>query len=507
MLKDKLSVYERLLAITREAATLESVSCLLEWDQETGMPRSGAAHRAEQLALTARLAHERLTSAEVDSCLAECEAAAAGEDPLSEESVNLRELRRRYDRRKKLPNRLVEELARATSLAHADWVEARRNSRFGLFAPHLERIVALKREQAACYGGECSAYESLLEDYEPGESERNLEGLFGELGEALPPLVEKIESACERLAPSVLEGDFPVDRQRMFGEMAAAAMGFDFSAGRLDEVVHPFCTTVGPGDVRITTRFDRANFAQAFFGILHEAGHGLYEQGLKREHYGTPMGEAVSLAIHESQSRLWENMAGRGRAFWTHFLPLARGVFHDALAGVELGSFLRAVNRVRRSFIRVEADEVTYNLHIVLRFELERSLVRGDLAVKDLPAAWNERFKTLFGLNVPDDSSGCLQDTHWASGLIGYFPTYCLGNLYAAQFYAAAQQGIPEMEEKLATGDLSALTGWLRRNIHSQGMRHRAPELVRVVTGKPLASWTFLSYLRLKYGELFNLDL
>ncbi len=507
MMKDKMAVYERLLAISREAVTLESVNCLLAWDQETVMPRSGAAHRAEQLALTARLAHERLTSGEVGDCLAECESALAGEDPLSEISVNLRELRWRYDRRRKLPPRLVEELARATSLAHADWVEARRSARFGLFAPRLERIVALKREQAACYGCGCSAYESLLEDFEPGERERNLEGLFSELGAALPPLVERIESACERLDPSALAGDFPVDRQRMFGEMAAAAMGFDFSAGRLDEVVHPFCTTVGPGDVRITTRFERANFAQAFFGILHEAGHGLYEQGLKREHYGTPMGEAVSLAIHESQSRLWENMAGRGRAFWTHFLPRARGVFHDALAGVELESFLRAVNRVRRSFIRVEADEVTYNLHIVLRFELERSLVRGDLAVKDIPGAWNERFKALFGLDVPDDSSGCLQDTHWASGLIGYFPTYCLGNLYAAQFYAAALKDIAGLEEKLAAGDLSALTGWLRENIHSQGMRHRAPELVRVVTGKPLDSGPFLSYLRRKYSDLFNLDL
>jgi len=499
--------YEKLLTVVREASLLDSISCLLEWDQETGMPRQGAQHRAEQLALTARLSHERLTAGETGELLSACESAAAGCDPLSDRAVNLREIRLRFERRRRLPKRLVEELARVTALAHADWVEARRSGDFKRFAPHLERIVALKREQAACYGSSESPYTALLQDYEPGENEDNLERVFTALASSLPPLVERIEEAGQRLASDLPEGDYPIERQRIFGEMAAAAMGFDFSAGRLDEVVHPFCTTIGPGDVRITTRFERGNFAPAFFGILHEAGHGLYEQGLERAHWGLPRGEAVSLAIHESQSRMWENIVGRSRAFWTHFLPKAKGVFHGSLEGVEMDAFLRAVNRVRRSFIRVEADEVSYNLHIVLRFELERALVQGNLSVADLPAAWNTRFRELLGLKVSSDSEGCLQDTHWASGLIGYFPTYCLGNLYAAQFYAAAERELPGLEGSLAAGDFAPLRDWLRQNIHSQGMRHRAPELVRVVTGAPLGPEPFFAYLNRKYGTLFKLDL
>lgn len=499
--KDK--PYERLLAISREAAALQSISSLLEWDQETYMPRAGGDHRAGQLALVARLAHERIASDEVGELLDAC---GEPDDPLSDRGVNLRELRRRWERQRRLPRRLVEELARTCSLSHNHWIEARRRSDFTAFRPWLERIISLKREQAEAYGYEDSPYDALIEDYEPGEREGNLERLFSSLGRTLPPLVERITSAPQP-DPDLLSGEFPVERQRMFGEMAAAATGFDFGAGRLDEVVHPFCTTVGPGDVRITTRFDSRMFGQAFFGILHEAGHGLYEQGLPREHFGTPRGEAVSLAIHESQSRLWENMVGRGEAFWRHFLPLARGLFRGPLDGITERDFLRAINRVERSYIRVEADEVTYNLHIVLRFELERAMVKGELAPAELPGAWNDRFRELLGIAVPDDARGCLQDTHWSVGLIGYFPTYCLGNLYAAQFYAAAVKAVPGLEESPAAGDFVGLLDWLRRNIHSRGMRHRAGELVEKVTGGPLDPTYFLDYLRGRYGALYGIDL
>ena len=501
----KVNSYEKLLAISREAAALQSIGYLLEWDQETYMPRSGNEHRAEQLALIASLAHEKITSEEVGELLEACAEETTGNDPLAVRSVNLRELRRRYDRQRKLPRRLVEELARTASLSHNHWIAARRHSDFEAFQPWLEKMVSLKRQQAEAYGYIDSPYDALLEDYEPGENEKNLERVFSALGKALPPLIERITAAAR--SDSALTGEFPVERQRIFGEMAAAAIGFDFGAGRLDEVVHPFCTTVGPGDVRITTRFDSRNFAQAFFGILHEAGHGLYEQGLERAHFGTPMGETVSLAIHESQSRLWENIVGRGEPFWWHFLPRARGVFHSSLAEICDRDFLRAINRVERSLIRVEADEVTYNLHIILRFELERAMVKGELAPADLPGAWNDRFSELIGLKIPDDSRGCLQDTHWSVGLIGYFPTYALGNLYAAQFYARAKQDVPDLEDSFSAGDFSGLLGWLRGKIHIHGMRYRAGELVKVVTGRPLDPSFFLNYLCERYGALYDLDL
>ncbi|MEA2063806.1 MAG: carboxypeptidase M32 [Gemmatimonadota bacterium] len=497
--------YDRLIEIRKEVSLIDSISWLLQWDQETGMPARGNPWRAEQLAYLASSAHEKTIAPVVGELLSACEGTDLVSDARAAEAVNVREIRRRYDKKTRLPRRLVEELARTTSLAHAAWIEARRERDFGVFRPWLEKIVTLKREQAEATGYEDSPYDALLDDYEPGEKGSHLKELFSGLRDGLVPLIEKITASPCQPGGSFLERDYPPERQRRFGEMAASSLGFDLSRGRLDEVVHPFCTTVGPEDVRITTRYDRSNFSQAFFGILHEAGHGMYEQGLDPEHFGLPAGEAVSLGIHESQSRMWENLVGRSRAFWVHFLPKLEGVFHETPGQVGLDDFVHAVNRVRPSFIRVEADEVTYNLHVIMRFELEMSLISGDITAGEVPTAWNELFKDYLGLEVPDDSNGCLQDTHWSLGLFGYFPTYCLGNLYSAQFFAAARREIPDLEAEFAAGRFDHLLTWLRENIHCQGMRYRADELVEKVTGESLSMDPLLDYLNSKYSALYKL--
>ncbi len=496
--------YDDLIGRWKELNLLESCAAVLGWDERTYMPRGGAAHRAEQHALMAGMAHERATATEVGDLLSRIEEGDEQLPPDSASAVNVREIRREYDRRTKLPRSLVEALAKATTLAEHAWQEAREKSAFERFRPEFEEVLRLTREVAAALRAGGTAYDALLDRFEPGETSRNLKRVFGALRDELAPLVAAIVDAGREPDASILTRDYPVARQTAFGIAAAEAIGFDFERGRLDETVHPFCTGIGPGDTRITTRYDRNQFAQAFFGTLHEAGHGLYDQGLDAAHSGTPMAEAVSLGIHESQSRMWENFVGRGRAFWTHFFPKARDEFPAALADVSPDAFYFAVNDVRPSFIRVEADEATYNLHILLRFALEEALVEGDLAVADVPGAWNERFERDFGLKPPDDARGCLQDVHWSAGLIGYFPTYTLGNLYAAQFFEGARRDLGDLEGQFAEGEFGPLLGWLRERIHLHGKRYPATELVEAVTGKPLDHRALMMHLKAKFGPLYG---
>ena len=496
--------YEDLIGRWKELHLLESCAAVLGWDERTYMPRGGAAHRAEQHALLAGMAHERATASEVGELLSCVEEGDEVFDADSAAAVNLREIRREYDRRTKLPKTLVEALAKATTLAEHAWQEAREDSAFERFRPHLEEVVRLTREVAEALKTGGTAYDALLDRFEPGETSDNLKKVFWALRDELTPLIAAIVESGRAPDASILTRDYSVPKQTAFGIAAAEAIGFDFERGRLDETVHPFCTGIGPGDTRITTRYDRNRFAQAFFGTLHEAGHGLYDQGLDPAHSGTPMAEAVSLGIHESQSRMWENFVGRSRAFWSHFFPKARDVFSTALAGVSLESFYFAVNDARPSFIRVEADEATYNLHILLRFALEEALVEGDLPVADVPGAWNERFERDFGLKPPDDARGCLQDVHWSAGLIGYFPTYTLGNLYAAQFFEAARRDLGDLDRQFAEGGFSPLLGWLRDRIHRQGKHYTAPELVEKVTGKPLGHRALMAHLKAKFGPLYG---
>jgi carboxypeptidase Taq len=495
--------YTELLRRVREGALLESCVNVLGWDERTYMPREGSAHRAEQIALLTRLAHETLTHPAIGELLATVEHSPLVREADGDTAVNVREIRRNYDRAVKLPKELVEELARVTTRAQQVWQEARQANDFAAFRPWLEKVVALLRQKAQSIGYKSVPYDALLDEYEPGATTAEITQLFAALRNDLVPLVAAIQSSGRQPRRDLLQREYPVERQERFGREAAAAIGFDFRAGRLDVTTHPFCSGIGPGDCRITTRYDAHHFNQAFFGILHEAGHGIYEQGLPAEHFGTPRGSAASLGIHESQSRLWENQVGRGRPFWEHFFPRARNAF-SALNDIALDDFLFAINDVRPSFIRVEADEATYNMHIILRFELEQALVSGDLQPADAPGAWNEKFTQFFGLTPPSDAQGCLQDIHWSMGGLGYFPTYTLGNLYAAQFMEQARRDLPDLDDQFRAGRFQGLKSWLNEQIHRHGQRYRAGVLCQRVTGRPLSHQPLMSYLRGKYGELYE---
>jgi carboxypeptidase Taq len=498
------TAYTDLIRRVRDAGVLASCAGLLGWDERTYMPRAGAAHRGEQMALLARLGHEMFTDPRVGELLAAVEDSPLAADPEADAAANVREIRRNYDRATKLPKELVEELARVTTQAQGVWTEARQASDFARFRPWLEKIVALKQQEAAAVGYTDHPYDALLDEFEPGATTAEIRRLFADLTADLVPIVEAIVGSGRRPDRDLLHRDFPVERQQAFARDAAAAIGFDFDAGRLDTTTHPFCSGLGPGDCRITTRYNPRFFNEAFFGVLHEAGHGLYEQNLPAAHAGTPLGTAASLGVHESQSRLWENQVGRSRPFWEHFLPRARQVFPNTVDDISLDAWVFAVNDVRPSFIRVEADEVTYNLHIVLRFELEQALITGDLVPADVPAAWNEHFQKSLGLTPPDDARGCLQDIHWSFGGLGYFATYTLGNLYAAQYMAAARRDLPGLDDDFRRGDFARLKAWLTTNIHGHGQRYRANELCRRITGQPLDHRPFLAYLRTKFGPLYG---
>jgi len=490
----------------RRAAVLASVEALLGWDEQTMLPRAGGPHRADQATALAALVHADRTDpaqAERLAALAESPLASTG---TPQERAAIRLLKHDADKQARLPVRLVEELARAGVEAQQAWVEARAAANWSMLRPHLVRMFALKREQAACQRPDLDPYDALLDDYEPGARWRSLVERFGPLRTAVVELVQACRTARRRPDDSILiERTYPVDAQRGFVREVAGRIGFDFDRGRLDTTEHPFCTTLGPDDCRITTRWNARSLPTALFGVLHEAGHGLYEQGLPREWYGLPPGEAASLGIHESQSRLWENLVGRSRPFWDWCFPLARQAFPAALADVDAGRFREALLAVRPSFIRVEADEVTYNLHVMLRFDLERAVVHGDLAVDDLPAAWNERFERDFGMQPPDDAHGVLQDIHWSAGLIGYFPTYTLGNLFAAQLMEAARRAIPDLEADLAAGRFETLLAWLRREVHAHGRVLESGPLVEQATGAAVSSTWLVRSLRDRYGPAYGL--
>jgi len=496
--------FDELIRRVKAVSLLGSCGAVLHWDHQTYMPPKGGAHRAEQLALLAGLCHEQFTAPEIGDLLSLAETGELARGSGSAAAVNLREIRRAYDRATRIPAALVQELARTSTLAQDVWVGARKASDFGRFRPWLEKLVGLKREEAQAVGRSGALYDALLDEYEPGETAARLTQVFAELRPALVDLVGWIAASGRRPDLAILHRAYPIAAQEAFGKAVVTAFGFDFQAGRLDVTTHPFCSGIGPGDTRLTTRYNLQDFSDAFFSILHEAGHGLYDQGLDPEHYGTPMGEAASLGIHESQSRLWENFVGRSRAFWEHWLPRARQAFPDAWEAVDLDALVFAINDVRCSFIRVDADEATYNLHIVLRFELEQALIAGDLAVADLPVAWNERMVRDLGSAPPDDTQGCLQDIHWSGGSFGYFPTYTLGNLYAAQFFAKAQAELGDLGEQFRRGEFLPLREWLREKIHRHGHRYRAADLVVAVTGEPLNPAYLLRHLREKLGTLYG---
>lgn len=506
--------YTELLTLRRKAATLDSVGQLLNWDQETYMPAHAATARADQQALVSGMVHELHTSPRIGELLSACEAdKSLREEGDGAHAANIRELRRDYDLATKLPTDLVSELAKTTSLAQEAWKAARAKSDFSAFAPMLDKVLSLTRRKAECLGiprfaggrtGEL--YDALLDEYEPGMSAAEIETIFNPLRPRLAGLVAELGKAPRRPSLEPVKKPIPAAQQQAFGLEVLTAMGFDLQAGRLDTTTHPFCSGFAPGDTRLTTRYTAESFLEPLYGTMHEGGHGLYEQGLPKDtRFGQPLAEAISLGIHESQSRMWENFVGRSRAFWTWALPVARKHFAGAIDGLTLDDVYGAANVVERSFIRVEADEATYNLHIMLRFGIERALINGSLAVKDLPGEWNKQFKELLGLTPPDDRRGCLQDVHWSFGLVGYFPTYTLGNLYAAQFWETIGRAIPDIQQQMAAGNFKALLEWLRTNIHCHGKRYRAGELCAKVTGKPLSADPLMRHLEGKLRPLYGI--
>jgi carboxypeptidase Taq len=499
------AAYTELIRHVREESLLSSCADLLGWDEETMMPRGGALHRGEQMALLAGMQHDRSADPRRGELLAIVEASSLVADPESSEAANVREIRRAYDRATRLPRRLVQDLARTTALAQQEWAFARRDADFPRFRPWLERIVSLKRRAADAWGYQESAYDALLDEYEPGAKSRDLAILFDALRRDLVPLVHAVAGSHRRADVSILHRDYPLDRQQAFGEATAVALGFDFRRGRLDTAIHPFSISIGPGDCRITTRYNPHDFTDAFFTILHETSHALYEQGLDPAHQGTPLGEAVSLGLHESQARLWENLVGRRRAFWEHFFPLACRAFPEALGEVTLDAFNAAINHVEPSLIRVQADEVTYNLHILIRFELEQALIAGDLKAADVPGAWNEAYRRTLGVTPANDAEGCIQDGHWASGQIGYFSTYTLGNVFSAQLFATANRELGDLDSSFAQGDFSPLLGWLREKVHRHGSRYPAGKLMERICGAPPNHRPLLEQLRRKVVEMYGL--
>ncbi|MEI8016067.1 MAG: carboxypeptidase M32 [Nitrospira sp.] len=498
----------RLLEIQR----INSAASLLSWDQETYMPAGGGEARAEQISTLQGIAHQKLVSPEIERLLASWLDPETGEtqdtpgETWDEPSRSLlREVWRDYSRAKKLPSDFVIKLSRECSLAQQVWAEAKENHAFSQFLPNLRTVLSLKREEAEYLGYRDSPYNALLDVYEPGSTIEALRPLFAQIKGRLVPLLKKIQQSPIQIDDTILFHTFDQARQLEFGRMVLIAMGYDFERGRLDLSAHPFTTSFHPTDVRVTTRVHEHDLQSCLFSCIHEGGHGLYDQGLDPRYFGTPLGDSVSLGIHESQSRMWENCVGRSRAFWRFFYPMLQQTFHHQLRSLDGEQFYAAINRVKPSLIRVEADELTYNLHIMLRFEIEQDLIEGRTRPEDLPGIWNRKMEEYLGIVPSNDAEGVLQDVHWSFGAFGYFPTYTLGNLYSVQFYEQAKLEIPHLEDEIAAGQLMVLQRWLGQKIHRWGRMFTPDHLSRRVTGKSLNPEPFLSYVEKKYGELYKL--
>ncbi len=485
---------------------LRHAAAVLGWDQQVNMPPGGAPARAEQLATLSRLAHEKFVAEETGRLIEAAEAEIAGLDTDHDDAALVRVVRHDYDLATRVPTTLVEELARVTSQAHEIWARAREQADFAAFVPTLERILDLKRQEAEALGYEDRMYDALLDQYEPHMKTADVERLFGELRTELVPFVAQIFERLDAVDDSPVRKRYDVERQAEFGLQVIKKLGYDLTRGRQDKSVHPFTTEFSINDVRITTRYQEDWMPSALFGSIHEAGHAMYEQGCDQGYEGTFLAGGTSLGVHESQSRLWENVVGRSRAFWSHFYGDLQRLFPEQLGQVDLETFYRAINAVSRSLIRVEADEVTYNLHIMLRFELENDLLEGKLAVRDLRDAWNAKMEAYLGITPPDDGKhGVLQDVHWSSGLIGYFPTYSLGNFLSVQYWEKAVQDVPSIPTDIARGEFGSLLNWLRENIHRHGRKYWPAELTQRVTGEPIQVRSFLRYLKEKYTDIYGL--
>ncbi len=494
---------EKLNTAWARISRIEQTIAVLGWDMETYMPEEGVKPRAEQLALLSELAHRWLVSDETGRLIEDAESETHESDYYSIEASLVRAARRTYDQKKMLPEELVTRLARTTAQANSIWIRARQNSSFREFAPVLSELVGISREMADLLGNNGHRYDALLDMYEPDLTTAEVERLFGELKEGLVPLVKEITGMKSPADTGFLSRKYDTRRQEAFGLGVLRDMKFNFSRGRQDRSAHPFTTSFTPYDVRITTRYSEDDLLSALFSTIHEAGHALYDMGLPLDLLETPLCQSISLGVHESQSRLWENIIGRSRGFWKHYLPVLKEHFPGQLDDVGLDRFYSAVNIARPGFIRVESDELTYNLHIFIRFEIEKELIGGSLSVEDIPALWNKKYRDYLGIDPPNDALGCLQDIHWAHGSFGYFPTYTIGNLLSAQLYRAAVEACPSIPGDIESGEFTALLGWLRENVHGHGSRFTSAELVKNITGGVIQVGPFMHYLTDKFHEVY----
>jgi carboxypeptidase Taq len=488
-----------------EIDDLQHAAGLLVWDQQTMMPARGTEARADAIATVERISHELFIAGRTGELLDAARAGLDGADPDSDVVRLVEVTARRWEKARRVPAELAAEIAYAAAAGNEAWVAARRDSDFAAFAPFLERNVSLARDYVACFDAFECAYDALLDDYEPEMKSADVSRMFGELKAQLAPMLDEL--AERSVDDSPVHGSFPFGRQRELIARVLALMGYDAAGWRLDDTVHPFAAGIGAGDVRITTRFSEDYLPMSLYASIHECGHGLYEEGIAPALRRTPLSRGLSLGMHESQSRLWENMVGRGRPFCKVLAPPIASLFGGRLSTLDGDALFRAVNRVRPSLIRVEADEATYSLHVILRFELEQELIEDRLAIIDLPEAWNARVHDYLGLDVPNDRLGVLQDVHWSRGKIGYFPTYALGNLIAAQLWARAGADIDGLDAHLAAGELAPLRDWLREHVHRHGAKFSTAELLERVVGGPLAVEPFADYLRHKLSDVYGVTL
>jgi carboxypeptidase Taq len=489
-----MTTIDRLYQLLHEMHTLNSISAALDWDQQVNLPHKGAAERSEQIAMMQTILHAKRTDPQFIEVVKELRDRG---DLSFEDVVNVRETWRITEKELKLPAAFVEESAKLASQCYHEWTAARPANDFARVEPLLERLFALAQQKADLVGYDENPYDALLDYYEPYGKLSHIKPLLLELATKLSALLPAILDKQQPIAP--LREPIALDAQHALCQKLCSAIGYDFESGRLDRAPHPFCTSLGAHDIRITTRYAEDNYLSGMFTALHEAGHALYEDGLPKKWVGTPMGSAVSLGIHESQSRLWENIIGRSRPFAKYLHSLIGEFLPELHKSTSPDEIWAHTNHIQRSLIRVEADEVTYSLHVVIRMQLEAALLNKELSVRDLPAAWNELYRKFIGLQPPSDSDGVLQDVHWYNGLIGYFPTYALGNLYGAMMYESIRSALPTLDSDVERGDFSSLLQWLNRNVHQHGMAFAGPELIQRIAGRPLSTDSFITYVRQKF--------
>ena len=497
------SNYQKLTTMLEETSRLGGIMGILHWDQEVIMPNGAAESRAKQMGVLAGIIHEKSTTPELGNLLEKL----SQENSFSPiEQCNINEARRDFEMETKVPKNLVMELAELSSKGHQVWVKARSENKFSDFAPVLKQLIDLKKQWANYVSPELNAYDANIDVYERGTTMEDITPVFEKLKSELIPLIRSIQESEYKPDSSFLSGDFPEEKQEALGRSISKDMGFSFDHGRMDVSVHPFCGGSHPTDVRITTRYRRDNFIESLYAVIHETGHGLYEQGRMKEGRDLPASEALTMGIHESQSLFWERMIAQSPAFCKKYLPLIAETFPEKFKSVSEDKFYEAVNTSEPSFIRVEADEVTYPMHVILRYEIEKGLFDGSIEVNSLPELWNAKMKEYLGIVPPTDTLGVLQDTHWSGGAFGYFPSYTLGAIYASQFYNALQKEKPGIEEEIESGNLAPIREWLNQNIHEKGRLYSVPDLVKKVTGEKLNPSVFLSYLKNKYQKIYRLN-